>query len=102
MALKTKKKSQWRSRPEGIIAALMTAFMVLLGLVNSPVQEAYAANGPNPYVISTLTKTYDGTGFVDGKPSPASSFINGKNGFYPGDNGPDDGNVTSNDTVGYF
>lgn len=84
------------------LVAILTVAALGTGLVNYVTTDNAVAAGTNPYVTSTITKEFDGTGFVDDAPSVSSSFINSDNGFFPGDNSPTDGNVTSKDKVGYF
>ena len=84
------------------LVAILTVAAIGGGVVNYVATDDAIAAGTNPHVTSTITKEFDGTGFVDDTPSVSSSFINSDNGFFPGDNSPTDGNVTSKDKVGYF
>lgn len=76
---------------------ILAAGLVILGLTSVNTIDASAAVSPNPYVQPVIQKIYDGTG----QGTPSGTFINKDNGYFPGDNTPTDGVVSSNDTVGY-
>lgn len=76
---------------------IISFFVILLILIGSLISAQVKAALENSYSNVTLTKIYDGTGHGTSN----GTFINSDNGFTPGDNGPNDGYVTSQDFVGY-
>ncbi len=80
----------------GIVSALAAFAVVAAGIVFVP-STASAAPGPNPSVNISVTKIFDGTGFG----TSSATFVNGANGFVPGDNSATDSVVSSGDIVGY-
>lgn len=89
---------------KGTFAVVAVTALVGAGTLSASSSPAQAADSaPDPQASSTITKIYDGTGFTsEGNPSGSSTFVNAENGFYPGDNGPNDGVVSTNDFVGYL
>ncbi|KAA8828195.1 RCC1 domain-containing protein [Bifidobacterium myosotis] len=81
------------------IAAGIAALAALgAGLTAGTQPVPAAAAEPRPaYAVARLTRTADGTGHG----TAAQTFVNSDNGFAVGDDTPDDGVVSSGDTVEY-
>lgn len=85
-------------RVMGVFITLALILTLFAGGVVSVVNPANAVSGnDDPYTSLQLTKKYDGTGHG----TPNATFVNTKNGYYPGDDTPTDGVVTTSDYVGY-
>lgn len=89
-----------RRRREGLtrwVAGAAAVGLVAVGLVATVEPPAAAAGAANPWTQLQLALSSDGTGHG----TAAATFVNGANGFSPGDNSPDDGVVASRDIVTY-
>src|SRR5699024_671706 len=80
-----------------LAATSLTALLTIPLLTATNIPTAHANIGPNPHVDVNIQKTFDGTGHGTG----SATFVNSDNGYTPGDNTPNDGIVSSPDTVGY-
>lgn len=77
------------------MSAIMVPLLVFALLEAFFIPTVFAAGGVNPYASATLKNVYDGTGHS----TPSQTFLNSKNKYYPGDNTPTDGVVSSGDRV---
>ena len=93
MDVPKKRKDRTMRKPARKIVAACIAIPLLFAGMGT----AHAAEANPTYVGAELESSSDGTGFG----TPAQTFVNGGNGFTPGDNTPDDGVVSSGDTVEY-
>ena len=80
-----------------IAAGFAAAASCILGLSTASNPAAVAAEPTPSYTTAAISKLSDGTGHG----TAAQTFINSSNGFAPGDDAPDDGIVSSGDTVSY-
>ncbi|MCL2595999.1 MAG: hypothetical protein FWD83_10830, partial [Promicromonosporaceae bacterium] len=82
-----------RRRRNGVLACALTAALVAPLLGATP---AAASGVADPRATVTLTHAFDGTGHG----TADATFLHTGNGFAVGDDGPNDGVVSSGDVVG--
>ncbi|MCL2595385.1 MAG: hypothetical protein FWD83_07695, partial [Promicromonosporaceae bacterium] len=86
-----------RTRKSFAVAAA-TVMALMATLLGTAAPAAAAVAVPNPRATVTLTHAFDGTGHG----TADATFVHTGNGFAVGDDGPNDGVVSSGDVVGLY